>query len=332
MPARGRHDGLPRLTALTPLVWHARYPQSHPSRYQPHITQRRNPHHPRRPIRPTWRRWWLEFRYLMPNDREFMFTSVPSWLLEIWYDDRPAASISWSLVGGGAGDWEVMKDAGLKRRFLYHMLEWRYAKRIFESNKLRLSPVRSWQDPYERWWCDRLFYRPGPLSGFQPYGSCWTIGARDEPRWRMAGFGPDKETPIVRIRSRVDAMVNATTSLLKNNGGAAFLGRVQYRGERALLDLAQSVAEGPNKEVTRMAATMLLHKRRAFKFEDEVRLLWLDKQTLREGVYIDIEAKTFIDQVMITPHASPAETAHIKREMEPFDVLCLASGLLNSPL
>ncbi|ESX84908.1 hypothetical protein [Mesorhizobium sp. LSHC412B00] len=93
----------------------------------------------------------------------------------------------------------------------------------------------------------------------------------------------------------------------------------------------RSRSQKAKKEVTRMAATMLLHKRRAFKFEDEVRLLWLDKQALREGVYIDIKAKTFIDQVMITPHASPAETVNIKREMKPFGVPCLSSGVLKSP-
>jgi hypothetical protein len=211
------------------------------------------------------------------------------------------------------------------------MLEWRYAKLIFQTDKLRLSPVRSWQDPYERWWCDGLFNRRGPLLGFQPYGSCWTTGAHDEPRWRMAGFGPEKKTPIVRIRCRVDAMVDSAKGLITDSAGSAFLGRVQYRGERALVRPAQSVAEGSKKEVTRMAVTMLLQKRRAFKFEDEVRLLWLDKRALREGVYIDIEAKTFIDQVMITPHASPTETANIKWEIKPFGVPCLASGLLNSP-
>ncbi|CCV13857.1 hypothetical protein [Mesorhizobium sp. STM 4661] len=240
-------------------------------------------------------------------------------------------AISWSLVERGADGRKVMTDPAITKPFLYHMLEWRYAKLIFETNKLRLSPVRCWQDPYERWWCDRLFNRPGPLSGFQSYGSCWTTGAHDEPRWRMAGFGPEKETPVVRIRCRVDAMVNAAKALIENSAGSAFLGRVQYRGERTLVRLAQSIAEGSKKEVTRMAATMLLHKRRAFKFEDEVRLLWLDKQALREGVYIDIEAKTFINQVMITPHASPTETANIKREMKLFGVSCLASGVLKSP-
>lgn len=155
--------------------------------------------------------------------------------------------ISWSLVERGADGRKVMKDPALTKPFLYHMLEWRYAKVIFETNKLRLSPVRSWQDPYERWWCDGLFNRPGPLSGFQPYGSCWTTGAHDEPRWRMAGFGPDKETPVVRIRCRVDAMVNAAKGLLKNGAGSAFLGRVQYRGERTLVRLAQSVAEGEER-------------------------------------------------------------------------------------
>jgi hypothetical protein len=126
-------------------------------------------------------------------------------------------------------------------------------------------------------------------------------------------------------------MVDSAKGLITDSAGSAFLSRVQYRGERALVRPAQSVAEGSKKEVTRMAVTMLLQKRRAFKFEDEVRLLWLDKRALREGVYIDIEAKTFIDQVMITPHASPTETANIKREIKPFGVPCLASGLLNSP-
>ncbi|MER9683496.1 hypothetical protein NKJ23_30070 [Mesorhizobium sp. M0184] len=239
--------------------------------------------------------------------------------------------ISWTRVERWPDGRKVMRDPALTKPFLYHMLEWRYARMIFETNRLRLSPVRAWQDPYEQWWCDCLFNRPGPLSEFQPYGSCWTTGAHDEPRWRMAGFGPEKVTPIVRIRVRVDAMVNAAKGLIKNNAGSAFLGRVLYRDAQTLVDLARSVSEGSKKEVTRMAATMLLHKRLAFKFEEEVRLLWMEKQASEEAVYISIETNTFIDQVMITPHATPVEIESIKQQMKPFGVQCLTSGLLSPP-
>lgn len=46
---------------------------------------------------------------------------------------------------------------------------------------------------------------------------------------------------------------------------------------------------GAHKEVTRIAAAMLLHKRCAFKFEREVRLLWLDREGPREGFTIGID-------------------------------------------
>ncbi len=210
------------------------------------------------------------------------------------------ALVSWTKVESGTDGRKVMVDNSLKRNgHIYHMLQWDYAKAIFENGRLRLSPVSSWQDPYEKWWCGKLFGRPSALSEIHAYGSCWTTGAYDEPRWRMAGFG--KATPIVRIRSNVGALLETLTDAITDQQGSVYVGRVVYCGERLLRSLAQSVTVGAQKEVTRTAATMLLHKRRAFKFENEVRCLWLDRRKPTDALWMDIDARRIISDVMISP-------------------------------
>ncbi|MER8761979.1 MULTISPECIES: hypothetical protein [unclassified Mesorhizobium] len=242
--------------------------------------------------------------------------------------DASRAMPIWKLIARGDDGRKVMSDVSRDEpRYVYQMLRWQYAKQIFETGILRLRPVRAWQDPFEKWWCDKLFNGPGPLAGIQAYGSCWTTGAYDEPRWRMAGFG--NNTPIVRIRTRMSVMLNAAGHLIDNNAGSLFLGLVLYRGEDYLRKLAQSV--GSQKQVTRVAATMLLHKRYQFKFEDEVRLLWLDKQPPGEWVFIKVDPNTLIDQVMITPHATDAERQMIEDEFKSIGVPCKSSLILREP-
>jgi len=235
----------------------------------------------------------------------------------------------WQPFHRSPGGRKVMHDGSLKSEaYLYHMLSWPYAERILEERRLRLAPVRCWDDPYEKWWCDLLFDQPGPLVGIQAYGLCWTTGRYDEPRWRMAGFR--KSDPVVRIRCRAGALLEAGRGLIEATSGALFLGKVLYLGESKLQGLAKSFRAGTRKHVTRTAASLLLHKRSAFKFEQEVRLIWLDREPRRDAFYIPIDAAV-IDQVMTSPHDSWDQHSRIKAKLEPRGIECKRSGILRAP-
>jgi hypothetical protein len=110
---------------------------------------------------------------------------------------------SWQCYHCSKDGMKVMIDEFLPANLrVYHRLEWRYGRLIFENLRLRLSPVRDWVDPYEAWWCRELFSRPGSsLERVNAYALCWTQSNFDEPAWRMTGYG--RREPIVRLRSSV---------------------------------------------------------------------------------------------------------------------------------
>ena len=195
----------------------------------------------------------------------------------------------------------VFVDDSLKvNGFVYHFLPWRYAKAILENKKLRLSPIQSWRDPYEKWWCDQLLELEG-LSINYAYGTCWTTNSIDEPHWRIAAF--EKSDPIVRIRCKTRALLGAGESSATRRTGELYLGRIRYCATKTLEELASRKLSLPYNAPTRIAAAMLLYKRNAFKFEKEVRLLWLDEGDPVAEFFIDIDPKDLISQVMTSPYA-----------------------------
>ncbi len=238
--------------------------------------------------------------------------------------------VHWQVFDRGSDGRKIMRDRCLpKRKLIYHMLPWPYAKAIFDDGRLRLSQVRSWTDPYEKWWCDILFNRSSTLSGVQAYGLCWTTGTHDEPRWRMAAFC--RNEPIVRIRCRADVILEAGREMIGKSSGSLFLGSVCYQREKKLRELAKHVTAGSRKEVTRTAAAMLLHKRIAFKFEQEVRLLWLDREPACDAVFVEIEPAATINQVMTSPYATQTEHRTIQAYLDKRGIESKKSALLSTP-
>src|SRR5437016_5598608 len=188
---------------------------------------------------------------------------------------------------------------------IFHFLAWPFAEMIFQRGELRLNPVQSWRDPYEEAWCRLLFEAGDRLSGVNAYGLCWTRSRHDEPSWRMAAFG--RNAPIVRIRCRVKAILDAGCELIKRDPGSFFLGNVRYVRQKLLHQLAQTVLGRRHKDVSFIASGLLLQKRNAFCFEKEVRLLWLDRAGRRDKQLLPIDTRAAITQVMTSPFASEQE-------------------------
>lgn len=216
----------------------------------------------------------------------------------------------------------VSVAADLVARSIYHRLEWPYAEQIFSNRRLRLSPVESWQDPYERWWLDRVekIWPVGAMPG--AYGMCWTRSYLDEPAWRAVGF--NKTHPIVRIKCSIRALVS-TLSAAEDHSIQFFLANVRYRPESTL----GLLAEGFHRPSRVRVASLLAYKRNAFQSEKEVRLLALTLDKAENEVFIPIEPKELISQVMISPHASEEQAQEIKAKVAPYGIQCVRSSVLS---
>jgi hypothetical protein len=219
-------------------------------------------------------------------------------------------SIRWRQQSRSPNGSKVFLDERLSASAsVYHYLEYPHALSIFSEGRLRLANPSAWSDPYEQWWRKTVFDRPGPLRETSAYVLCWSRSHSDEPAWRMAGF--QRTNPIIRIRCRVRDILAAASALAEQRPGSFFTGKICYEREVELRQRAKSVQAGELKEVTRAAANLLLRKRNAFRFEKEVRAFWLDREPQNTALFLPIDAKSVVKQVMCSPHAHPDQRVKI---------------------
>ncbi|MDO9317984.1 MAG: hypothetical protein Q7V56_07265 [Gammaproteobacteria bacterium] len=225
---------------------------------------------------------------------------------------------------------KVARDKSLgEGKLIYHFLPWSYALAIFQHNRLRFSPVAKWTDPYEKAWCDLLFQRKDKLSGVRTYGQCWTKSNFDEPLWRMFAF--NNFEPIVRISCHVGTLINAGLRFIEDNMGSLYIGNVQYQPEKNLHLHAKTILAGEHKDVSRSACKFLLLKRNAFSFENEVRMLWFGRGKQGKELFFPIEASIDISQVMTSPYATKADHELITKDLKPYGIKPVRSGILWKP-
>lgn len=235
---------------------------------------------------------------------------------------------------------EVWVDAALSEgKAVYRYMRPFRLFQLLDKRSLTLASPDLWIDPFEQWWADQLFRSGTELSNVVAFGSCWTSKWGHEPFWRLhactcPGDPDDRPAPAVRIKSRVGILSRALQAEVTASPAKAFLGMVDYSmGRKALVAEAKRV-QGEEKAVAKIAATALHRKRPAFSYEEEVRLLVVErgaKPGLRE---VAINPAEVIEQVMIGPvakrdahHVDWIESELTKRGVSPIE----RSPLYNDP-
>src|SRR4051794_20019292 len=204
--------------------------------------------------------------------------------------------IRWQQYSRAATGSKVLRDESLTDgSSVYHYLEYPHALSIFSEDRLRLANPSNWADPYEQEWCRTIFGRAGPFRRTSAYVLCWSRSRHDEPAWRMAGH--QRTNPIVRIRFRLRDILAAAGSLAEKRSGALFTGKVCYEQEEELRVRANSLQAAEPKDAGRATAALLLRKRNAFRFENEVRTIWVDSEPQSTALFLPIDAKTVVRQV-----------------------------------
>lgn len=183
---------------------------------------------------------------------------------------------------------------------LYRYMTLRTAELTLRGGSFWMRPPQSWDDPYERWWCEELFRPDSRLRKANAYGICWTSRNRDEPIWRIY-MNPESAMPAIRFRTTAGRLIEWANAEVQVRHGKAFLGRVRYWTEGQLLDEAKALRDGPaDAQVARAAARALHLKRRQFKLEAETRLLWIETNDRLDG-HRDLPLGGLVDQIMIGP-------------------------------
>jgi hypothetical protein len=228
---------------------------------------------------------------------------------------KSTQTIHWQQEARTKNGGKVFRDLRIEpNASVYHYLEYPHALAIFSEDRLRLGNPRSWHDPYESGWLDAIFGGADARRGASAYALCWSRSYFDGPAWRMAGF--QRDNPIVRIRCRVRDILGAAASFVAQRPGSFFVGKVCYQKQKSLEKRAKSALAAETSHTPRALASLLLRKRNAFRFENEVRTLWLDPTAQNSAVFLPIEAKSVVRQVMCSPYAHPQQRERIRQEFK----------------
>ncbi|RUO31238.1 hypothetical protein CWE14_12160 [Aliidiomarina soli] len=211
-------------------------------------------------------------------------------------------------------------DLKVKDQYIYRIISIERLIELFSNKKNLLVSPRKWEDPFENF----ILKSKARLSdgkivdfGFRDnfYGQCWTRHKASDAMWRI--YSP--ESSGVRIRTTIPKLANSlAVGLHPWQNVQCFIGKVKYLNNKKMMDFANTVFKGKiNPEAYELAKTLLI-KRPAFKHENEVRLLYFEKESGKSGsIYeYDIDPHSLIDQIMIDPRLDCSEFRKVKADIQ----------------
>jgi len=202
-------------------------------------------------------------------------------------------------------------DLEIKDQYIYRIISLDRLYELFSIKQNVLVSPKKWEDPFENFIMNSKARLPdGEIVslGFRNnfYGQCWTRHKASDAMWRI--YSP--ESNGVRIRTTVPKLAaSLATTLGEWKNVQCFIGKVKYLNNSKLMAFANNVFKRHINPPAHILAKTLLVKRPAFRHENEVRLLYFEKENGKTGVIYkyDIDPLSLIDQIMIDPRVEYAE-------------------------
>ena len=202
---------------------------------------------------------------------------------------------------------------------IYRIFSREYFFELFENRENVLVLPRKWDDPFENVFLRSpvRFVSDGEIGKFafrdDLYGQCWTREPVSEAMWQI--YSRDKNG--IRVRTTVGKLIDS----MRNVHGewsnlSCFIGLVKYMTDKQLKEFGKTAFRDHIN--SRIVARSLLVKRKAYKFENEVRLIYFDHDKVRntQGVYkYELDPLAVFDQVMIDGRVSVKEFFALKEEV-----------------
>jgi len=194
---------------------------------------------------------------------------------------------------------------------IYHYTRLRHLEYAVRNEVLWMRKASMWTDPCEAMWCDAVFRAANedrPIKK-QAFGHCWTRTSRLDALWRNCAercdFSDDylmPSNPGVRIKSTFGQLAAAFSRFVDQRTGKAYLGSVEYCSDSQLKDALRGLRKIPGRVLrSRQLATVMHFKRDAYRFEDEIRALWVETSSAANAIEMPCDMRALILQVMVGP-------------------------------
>jgi len=170
-----------------------------------------------------------------------------------------------------------------------------------EEKQLVLVPPSKWDDPFENWLLSSKvkFLSTGESGGMEEirnkiYGQCWTLHRETDAMWRIYS----SDTNGAKVKTTPRKLLEALKSNNTQFGDiSCFIGKVKYQTQRNLvssltgIDIFNTNGSG--------VAESLLYKRKEFRHEKEVRLIYTEGNG---AIYsFDIDPNIMFDEIVFDP-------------------------------
>lgn len=188
---------------------------------------------------------------------------------------------------------------------------------MFATKKNVLVKPEVWEDTFENFILkSQVKSVSGEVCTYnfheEMYGQCWTKESSSDAMWRI--YSPNKD--CLRIRTTVRKLIESLYAAHKNHSTImCCIGKVEYLNDKDLMMRANSTFDESGISVENLFRSLLI-KRRAFRHENEVRILFHNFQRgdVSSKIYsYPINPDNLIDQIMVDPRRSPSEFKTVKK-------------------
>jgi len=218
---------------------------------------------------------------------------------------------------------------------LYRIMSFERLKQSLENKCLSMSKPQTWVDPFETFLMNyRARLKDGRIVGFQQirdriYCQCWSLRKECEGLWKVH----TKDYQYVRIKTTAGKLMEYlydTNNIFHYL--SYFIGRVTYVEEDFIMDLLK---EGVGSYFTSIMSSYmaivhsLLIKRKAFEYEDEVRIIFnvhekddvdfskvINKWNLKNNYFdFKIDTNDLIEEITFHPYLKEEDCVKFEQEI-----------------
>ncbi len=195
------------------------------------------------------------------------------------------------------------------KQYVYRTISYDRLIELFATKLNTLVKPSLWEDTFENFILkSKLRDETGRQIEYdihnRMYGQCWTLEKSSDAMWRIYSSNKDG----IRIRTTIDQLLDSLClGTIDRKKCVHCIGKVEYLSETELVKRAKRTFTSHGEITFGKLFSSLLLKRRAFRHENEVRLMfcdWAEGAGENKLLRYDIDPHKLITQIMIDPRVS----------------------------
>lgn len=224
---------------------------------------------------------------------------------------------------------------------IYRIFSFERLLEIFNNNQLILVKPKKWDDPFENFILNSI----GVLSDGREftidlrdkfYGQCWSLTKESDAMWRIYSQKKDGVKVKTTIRKLFSPLFDLGGHHTKMDGTiynlSSFVGKVKYETTKNLTEMLNNEDRMKDKLFDQSGhgqASTFYFKRKAFKHENEIRIMYNSDNSLSDIFQYDINPYELFDQIVFDPRMSLDDFSTHKQTLKNlgFEKSIIQSGL-----